>query len=368
MTKTDHHDTNDVTYGCDFLFLHFLHSQKVRTVKDIITHGAATLEDTYRNLLGHGGGWAEFIGLLDQFYPRKDGTGRLNYSPTKCNLFPILTDWHREVDVLEEQITGVASYTAGRSVEVAPCFLRPVSTYTWQWSDPNLTLRCTGRPLGFGNPLVDWVVNDAVVPRGGGRVTVSGDVDVDRPDRPGESDSTVQTFDLHARVDDVSDSAGPASRLSLFPIDRPGTEALTITARVSERFASGIAPYESTVWTGLHTHDVEYEARYYRDRAECLSRLKKAVRNYVRVSDIPILLTLPDPPPNDCGEPPVCSRRSVPSCAGYTRSNPRRPNDLPWSLDEFYGFRPRHSCRSCSAPRNASRTTVNSHRDPNQQS
>ena len=47
VTTTEATDKNFVSFGCDFLFLHFLHTQKGRSVQDIITKGAANLEATY---------------------------------------------------------------------------------------------------------------------------------------------------------------------------------------------------------------------------------------------------------------------------------------------------------------------------------
>jgi hypothetical protein len=60
VTTTEATDQNFVSFGCDFLFLHFLHTQKGCGVQYIITKGAANLEATYTALIGHGGGWADW--------------------------------------------------------------------------------------------------------------------------------------------------------------------------------------------------------------------------------------------------------------------------------------------------------------------
>ncbi len=298
VTRTDPTDKNFTTFGCAFLFLHFLHTQKGFSVQEIITKGGATLEDTYRNLTGSAGGWNEFSGLLNKFYPARDAAGTaITYAPKRCNLFPLYEDNRRDVSIDVEEVSGAESRSPGGApVTISPGLLCPKGKYSWEWADPNSHLECTARPKGFGNPIVSWVVNGEVVPSGGGYLTVTGAVDLDQADQPGSPARSTQTFHLTATVADASDVDGSASRLSLFPVEHPGSQRLTIETRITEQYAPGVAMYAGVTWTTLHTHGVQYEPQYYADREACKERWDDFLRRHVRVKVINILLTLPDPP------------------------------------------------------------------------
>ena len=86
--------------------------------------------------------------------------------------------------------------------------------------------------------------------------------------------------------------------LKLFPLDKPGTEQLTIEVRVDEQYST-VPPFTNIALATLHTHSVRYEDRYYQDRAACLARWDDFVRRHVHFKAINILLTLPDPGPEE---------------------------------------------------------------------
>jgi hypothetical protein len=301
VTKTDPHDGNSVTYGCDFLFLHFLHTQKGYSVQDIITKGADKLEATYTALTGHGGGWAEFSGLLNRFYPVTDAAGNAipPYAPTRCNLFPLYDDNRRDASIYGGEVDGQwIPLGGGGKVHVSPGFACPAADYTWQWVDPNTHLELAVRPAGFGNPVVTWVVDGVSVPAGSSFITVTGDVDVDVAAAPGHPTSSSKTFGLSTATAASGDIDGPLATLKLFPADKPGTEQLTIQVHVDEQYAA-VPTYTDITWKALHTHSVRYEDQYYKDRAACLAQFADFVKTHVRYRHINILLTLPDPGPEE---------------------------------------------------------------------
>jgi hypothetical protein len=300
VTTTETTDGNKVSYGCAFLFLHFLHTQKGYTVQDIITNGAGTLEATYTALTGHGGGWAEFSGLLNRFYPMTDAAGHaITYAPTRCNLFPLYDDGRRSANIDWNEAGGPEIPLGGGGiVQLSPAILCPIGDYTWQWVDPNTHLELSVRPAGFGNPVVTWAVDGVNVPAGSASITVTGDIDADVAAAPGHPASSSQNFRLSTATGTSGDSDGPLAVLTLFPVDKPGTEQLTIQVRIDEQYAT-VPTYTDIAWATLHTHSVRYEYRYYQDRAACLARWDDFVNRHVHYKAINILLTLPDPGPEE---------------------------------------------------------------------
>ena len=300
VTTTEATDRNFVSFGCAFLFLHFLHSQRGFAVQDIITNGADTLEATYTALTGHGGGEAEFTGLLNRFCPMTDAAGNaITYAPTRCNLFPLYDDGRRSASIDWHEAGGPEiPLGGGGMVQLSPAILCPIGDYTWQWVDPNTHLELSVRPAGFGNPAVTWVVNGVSVQAGSSSITVTGDVDADVAAVPGHPASSSQTFQLSTATAASGDIDGPLATLKLFPVGKPGTEQLTIQVRVDERYAT-VPTFTNITLATLHTHSVRYENRYYQDRAACLARWEDFAKRHVHFKVINILLTLPDPPPDE---------------------------------------------------------------------
>jgi hypothetical protein len=298
VTKTEASDKNNVSYGCAFEFIHFLHSQKGFSVHDIITKGADTLEATYTALTGHGGGWAEFIGMLNHFYPSTDGTDAvISYSPVRCNLFPLYDNLQRSTVITIDEVQGVPlSFPGDSIVSISPGVLCPIGEYSWNWVDPNSHLELTVRPKGFGNPVVTWLVNGTPIPAGSSGVTVSGEVDVDQAAKPDHPAITSQTFHLSTVTGNSIDISGPLATLALYPQEHPGTERLTIGLQIAEQYAADVSVFNDITWTELHTHSVAYEPRYYNDRAACLAKWDDWRKRHVHYKHINILLTLPDPP------------------------------------------------------------------------
>ena len=300
VTKTEATDRNFVSFGCAFLFLHFLHTQKGYTVQDIITNGAGTLEATYTALAGHGGGWAEFTGLLTRFYPVTDASGHaITYAPTRCNLFPLYDDGRRSASINWNEAGGPEiPLGGGGTVQLSPAILCPIGDYTWQWVDPDTHLELSVRPAGSGNPVVTWSVDGVSVPTGSSSITVAGDVDADVAAAPGHPTSSGQAFQLSTATATSGDIDGPLATLKLFPLDKPGTEQLMIEVRVGEQYAT-VPTFTNIALATLHTHSVRYEDRYYQDRTACLARWDDFVRRHVHFKAINILLTLPDPGPEE---------------------------------------------------------------------
>ena len=300
ITTNESTDGNSVSYGCVHLFIHFLHTQKGFGVKDIITKAGATPDATFTNLAGHGGGWTEFSGLLARFYPPRDAANiPITYSPQRCNLFPLYDDSRRNVIVDDEELPGTPSPNAlDHVVTVSPGILCPPDKYRWGWVDPNSHLELTAYPQAFGNPVVSWTIDGVTVPAAGGNITVTGEVDIDREDAPGRPSVSTQTFHLSTSLADVSTKDGPAFKLTVYPAERPGTELLTVGVDVTEKYAA-VSAYSTATWTRLHTHGIEYEPRFYQDREACRERFEDFVHRYVRYRDINILLTLPDPGPEE---------------------------------------------------------------------
>jgi hypothetical protein len=300
VTTTDGTDRSFVSFGCAFLFLHFLHTQKGYTVQDIVTNGEGTLEATYTALAGHGGGWAEFTGLLNRFYPVTDAAGHaITYAPARCNLFPLYDDSRRAANIDWNEARGPETPLGGGGiVQLSPAILCPIGDYTWQWVDPNTHLELSVRPAGFGNPVVTWAVDGVSVPAGSSSITVTGDVDTDVATAPRHPASSSQTFRLSTATGTSDDIDGPLATLTLSPVDKPGTEQLTIQVRIDERYAT-VPTYTDITWAALHTHSVKYEDRYYQDRAACLAHWADFVSRHVHFKAINILLTLPDPGPEE---------------------------------------------------------------------
>jgi hypothetical protein len=77
-------NTADAVTGCTTLFLFYLRDQLGISVRDIVAAGGATLADVYQNLRHHGGGWTEFIYLVNRHYP----SGAV-YNPVGESVFPV---------------------------------------------------------------------------------------------------------------------------------------------------------------------------------------------------------------------------------------------------------------------------------------
>ena len=294
VTRTEGTDKNFTSFGCAALFIYFLVSQRGFSLHDVITKAGADLEATYRNLTGQGGGWNEFKGLLDRFFP----TGH-TYSPPSCDLFPLYDDNRRGVSFsfASKPLRSPSFLPAGK-VRVAPCVFAPPSEYSYDWVEPHSDLVCTASLEGFGNPVVTWLVDGIALPDSGGRVTVTGEVDVDQPEHPFKPVVTSQSFALDAGAQqDVSTYQGHAVAVTLSPVGHPGHERLTIEARVKERYAT-VPTFDAYTWETLETRFVYYEPPFESDRKACLERWRDFVKRHVRFRHINILLTLPDPPPD----------------------------------------------------------------------
>jgi hypothetical protein len=81
--------------------------------------------------------------------------------------------------------------------------------------------------------------------------------------------------------------------------DHLGHEQITVEVRVHEQYASNDI-VKTSDWALLDTQSVVYEDQYYKDQEKCkeaLERIMNKLKRYVAYNPIPIILTLPDPPP-----------------------------------------------------------------------
>src|SRR5262249_720834 len=99
---------------------------------------------------------------------------------------------------------------------------------------------------------------------------------------------------------DTSTYRGMSNELDVYSVDNQGHEKLQITVDVREKYASN----DTMTAIGmaiLDTQELKYEQQYYDDRAKCeaeFERLIHRVEGKLAYNWIPIIFTLPDPPPD----------------------------------------------------------------------
>jgi hypothetical protein len=117
-----------------------------------------------------------------------------------------------------------------------------------------------------------------------------------RPDAPKSESKPVQIY--WQNESDASTFQGRAGELDLhnFGNSYDGHIQLRIDVEVSETFGTSDS-VSQTGFTTLDTQEVVYDGPFYADRDACISAFEKTIRRYVRVSQIPLVFTLPDPAP-----------------------------------------------------------------------
>jgi hypothetical protein len=296
ITTNEASDTDGDSFGCSLLFLYWLHSQLGHSMTEIVTKAGATLEATYHALTGQSGAYAAFTQFLAPFFP----VGQTAALKTD-NPFPIKTGQQRTVQIdFTEQSNGASSVASQGTVHVSPFFLCPAKDYHYQVLNTPQKLRCTATVTGFAQPIFEWTVNGTVV---AGNVTIHPNATVysDIPADPTKQNSINEAITIHCSdAGNTSTYLTMSHELDITSGDNLGHEQLTVQVSVREQFAS--ADKVITAGTALlDTQQVQYEAQFYTDKAKCQAAFQaiiKRIEGELAYNPIPIILTLPDPPPD----------------------------------------------------------------------
>lgn len=295
ITSNESSDTDGDSFGCSLLFLYWLHSQLGHSMTEIITKAGATLEATYQALTGQSGAYAAFTNFLAPFFP----VGQTAALKTD-NPFPILTGQQRTVQLdFSEQSNGPTSIASQGTVHVSPFFLCPAKDYHYQILNTPKLLRCTATVTGFAQPIFEWVVNGVAANNGTFHPTAT--VYTDIPADPGKQNSINESITIHCSdAGDTSTYLAMSHEFDISSGDNLGHEQLTVQVSVREQFASN-DKVTTAGTTLLDAQELQYEPQFYKDKAKCQAAFQailKRIEGELAYNPIPIILTLPDPPPD----------------------------------------------------------------------
>ncbi len=308
VATNDPTDVNSDSFGCAILFIYYLRDQLGFPITSIVQKAGATLEETYQALTGNTNGFKPFRDLLNKYLPfdpnNPNSRNNMKALPTD-NPFPILERQERRVTLsFKEQddpvgLPRLGGKAAGRGhVTVKPFFTCPAKSYGYAIYDRDRTLRCIASVSGFAQPKFTWTVN-GLHANVGGSVIPTTTVLVDDPAHPDTPKSESKAVRIYWQAErDVSTFEGRAGELDLhnFGNSYDGHVQLRIVVEVSETFGTSDSVTQ-TGFTTLDTQEVVYDAAFYADRDACIAAFEKTIRRYVRVSQIPLVFTLPDPAP-----------------------------------------------------------------------
>jgi len=308
VATTDNNDLTPDSYGCSILFIYYLRDQLNKPITDIIQRAGGTLEETYHSVTNQTVGFKPFRELLAKYLPfdPANPASPNNMTALKTdNPFPILEGKQRYVtlsfkeqeDPLAGGRLGVPAGNRGR-VTVKPFFTCPAKSYGYTIYDRDRTLQCIATTIGFAQPKFTWEVNGQHASVGGSVVPTTT-VLVDDPANPDAPKSITKAESIYWQAEkDVSSSQGSAGELDLksHSASHDGHIQLKIQVDVSERFGT-TETVSQTGYATLTTQELIYDAQFYADREACIDAFAKVVHKYVRVSDIPLIFTLPDPSP-----------------------------------------------------------------------
>lgn len=296
ITSNELSDTDGDSFGCSLLFLYWLHSQLGHSMTEIVTKAGATLEATYHALTGQSGAYTAFTQFLAPFFP----VGQTAALKTD-NPFPIRTGQQRTVQLdFTQQSNGATSVAGQGIVHVSPFFLCPAKDYHYQLLNSPQLVRCTATVTGFAQPVFHWTVNGVAV---AGNVTIHPNATVytDIPANPAKQNSINEAITIHCSdAGDTSTYLAMSHELDITNGDNLGHEQLTVQVSVREQFASS----DTVVTAGttlLDTQQLLYEPQFYVDKAKCQAAFQAIIRRIeseLAYNPIPIILTLPDPPPD----------------------------------------------------------------------
>jgi hypothetical protein len=296
ITSNESSDTDGDSFGCSLLFLYWLHSQLGHSMTDIITKAGATLEATYHALTGQSGAYAAFTQFLAPFFPIGQTAALKTDNP-----FPIETGQQRTVQLdVTEQSNGASSVASQGTVHVSPFFLCPAKDYHYQILNTPQLLRCTATVTGFAQPVFEWTINGTAV-SGNATIHPTATVYTDIPADPSKQNSINEAISIYCSdAGDTSTYLAMSHELDITSGDNLGHEQLTIKVSVREQFASSnkVATVGTTL---LDTQQLLYEPQFYVDKAKCQDAfwaLLRRIEGELAYNPIPIILTLPDPPPD----------------------------------------------------------------------
>jgi hypothetical protein len=363
LTTPENTDTDVYSHGCSLLFLYYLRDQLGYSLFDIITKAGASLEETYHALTGNSGAYANFTSFLLPYFPIGKTPSLKTDDP-----FPILQGQQRSVQISFVEQPYVAATLSSQGVaHVSPFILCPVKDYHYEIDNTPVILRCTASVQGFAQPTYTWKVNGTAAT--GGIISSTTTVAVDNPNDPKHPTTAM----LKVQVDctaptDTSDYTGMSNELDVFSEDNQGHEQLQITVDVREKYASS----DTVTALGmaiLDTQELKYEQQYYDDLAKCeaeFERLLRLVEGKLAYNWIPIIFTLPDPPP-DLYRSLQVLQQIVSDVQSVARTKPKLAGQIAQALGDLlhappalFGAQgtqtPTHSGAAPPAPESKSRT------------
>jgi hypothetical protein len=135
---------------------------------------------------------------------------------------------------------------------------------------------------------------------------------------------------------DTSTYQGMSNELDVYSEDNQGHEQLQITVDVREKYASN----DTVTAIGmaiLDTQELKYEQQYYDDMAKCeaeFERLIHLVEGELAYNWIPIIFTLPDPPP-DLYRSLQVLQQIISDVQSVARANPKIAGQIAQALGDF---------------------------------
>lgn len=293
ISQNESSDTDGDSFGCSLLFLYWLRSQLGLGMVDMITKAGATLEATYHNLTGNSGAYTAFTDFIKPFFP----VGKTATLKTD-DPFPLLTGQQRSVQLSFDEVSNGASTIAGQGVaHVSPFLTCPAKDYHYTIYNQAVRLRCSANTTGFGQPVYSWKINGQAV-GSFGSVSPTTTVYTDDPNTPYHQNTVNEPVNVNFQDDgDTSTYQGMSHELDLTNGDHLGHESLQIEVSVHEKYASN----DTVATAGLATLDaqlLQYENQFYVDGAACSEAFHRKLSQYLEYNWIPIILTLPDPPPD----------------------------------------------------------------------
>src|SRR5262245_56875652 len=217
-----------------------------------------------------------------------------------------LTNRSVSITWLSDSPPGTRSVVATGTAHVAPSSLMcAAKDYSFEiYSTPKL-VECTATVRGFGQPVFAWRVNGTDVPAGGGptgggSIDILANVLVDDTTNPQHYATTLKNITVTFSVLPPY-LVGPWTTILYIYVPPAvlGHVDLTIDAFVTDML--DVAPKvqtQGTSWITVNNEEVVWENQYWLDRDACRKVVADLVRRLVKVKEIPIWRTLPDPPPD----------------------------------------------------------------------
>ena len=291
ITTPQNTDTVADSFGCGLLFLYYLKTQLGYPVWKIIQEGGSSLAATYTNLTGKSGAFNAFNGLVAAYYP----PGKTPLFNTFDDPFPLLAINERQIFIDITQLPiGLPTEVAHGTAHVTPFpIFCPPKDYTFTIDSTTEQLTCTATTRGFGQPQFAWRVNGVDVT--GATASVQATVTVDDTTDPQKQTSSLQTVVVNTAA---TSTTWTATLVLDVPAAVDGDVDLQVQALVSDTYVSPGTQTTETTWVTAENETVTWEPQYYTDRNACEAAWRDLLEKLVAFKDIPIILTLPDPPPD----------------------------------------------------------------------